>query len=408
VKGADLERAVAAALQARGWFVMRNARDPFEQAFELDVLGYRLSRAGVESVVAEAKGGKKAHFTELWKLLGLKTHLHIQRGVLLANPDDKDHAEKVAVGEIHDVAVVDQDPAEIAGALRDAGLIDVIPNDDILRGWERCYRVEDGLIEVLKDPTLWKDFATIKMAKRQLQDITARVWLEPDPWKQAQWLYGLYGEAPKIGRTMANEMAPGAGQRLFNEALYRAKHPEIQACMYLEHRKRIMVAFAATRCALEPERRGWIPPTPATFNEIVKSIRERQAWHLPTLLQVYFLGLGGVIRLNEPEEEYALLASHVGCGSEEAKSMLALFDELFPYGGSWFYVARDLSRLKLMPAPIRGAGMQLREDVTGRSWEQMTTGEQRTYCGPDQIEAAKDIEGGYRRSLVRRLIPRSS
>ena len=316
-------------------------------------MGYRFSGDGVASVLAEAKGGKKAHFTELWKLLGLKTHLKIARGVLLANPEDPDYADKVEVGAEHEIAVIDQDPAQIAEAIRDAGLIDAVPTDEILGGWERSYRVEDGLIQVMKDNTLWKNFETMRTAKRQLQDITARVWLEPDPWNQAARLYDLYGEAPKIGRTMANEMAPGNGNRFFKEALFRGKRPEVQACLYLEHRRRIMVAFAATRCALEPDQRPGVRPTPASFNHMVDLIRERDAWHLPTLLQVYFLGLGGVIRLTAEDEEYGLLAGHVGCSAGEAKEMLQLFDELFPYEGSWFYVARDLSRLKLMPARTR-------------------------------------------------------
>jgi hypothetical protein len=407
MQGADLERALAAALQARGWFVLRNVRDPREQAFELDVLGYKLSGEGAASVLAEAKGGKKAHFSELWKLLGLKTHLKIERGVLLANPNDKDHADKVKVGEGHEVAVIDQDPAQIAEALRDVALIDAVPTDEIMGGWERCYRVEDALIEVIKDPGLWKSFETVRIAKQQLQDITARVWLEPDPWVQAAWLYELYGQAPKIGRTMANEMAPGNGHRLFNEALFRGKHPEVQACLYLEHRKRIMVALAATRCALQSEHTMWAPPTPASFNHMVDVIREREAWHLPTLLQVYFLGLGGVIRLTAEEEEYGLLAGHVGCTSEEARELLRLFDELFPYGGSWFYVARDLSRLKLMPAPIRGAGMRMREAVLGDPWEDMTNEDQRSYCGTECLTATDELEGGFRRIGVRRLLPRA-
>jgi hypothetical protein len=406
VVGADLERAVAATLQARGWFVMRNARDPREQAFELDVVGYRLSSDGVTSVLIEAKGGKRAHFTELWKLLGLKTHLGIHRGLLLANPDDPDHADKVKVGEAHQIAVIGQDPAEIAEAVRTAGLIDAVPTHEIIGGWERCYRVEDGLIEAIRDTGLWKNFETIRVAKQQLQDITARVWLEPDPWNQAAWLYGLYGDAPKLSRTLADELASGSGQRLFNEALYRGKHPEIQALMYLEHRKRIMVAFAATRCALEPDRGIWVPPTPASFNAMVDLIREREAWHLPALLQVYFLGLGGVIRLTHEEEEYGLLAGHVGCGAPEAREMLLLYNALFPTEKSWFYVARDLSRLKVMPAAIRGAGLRMRESVLGESWEAMSSPEQRSYCGNECLTASDEIEGGYRRTLVRRLRPR--
>jgi hypothetical protein len=410
LQGADLERAVAATLQARGWFVLRNARDPREQAFELDVLAYRLSANGVESVVAEAKGGKKARFTELWKLLGLKTHLGIDRGVLLANPDDVDHSDKTTVGEANEIAVINQDATEFAAALRDHGFIDALPTDELLAGWERSYRVEDALIEVLRDQGLWKNFQTIRAAKQQLQEISSKVWLEPDPWLQARRLYDLYGELPKIGHTLASEMAPGSGRRLFNEALYEGKHLEVQACLYLEHRKRIMVAFAATRCALEaPRAAGWVAPTPASFNHMVDVIRQRQAWNLPTILQVYFLGFGGVIRTTHEDEEYGLIAGHVGCTADEAKGLLQLFDELFPYSNGWFYDARDLSRLKVMAAPLRGAGIRMRETVLGRPWEELASDEQRSYCGKECTTAADEIEGGYRlykRRKVKRLIPR--
>jgi hypothetical protein len=102
--GHELERAAGAVLQADGWFVLRGATDETFQAFELDVVGYRFEDGHESSVVVESKGGKSG-FNHLWKLVGLKTHLEIQRGVLLADGTEPLHDRKVSLARRHDIAV---------------------------------------------------------------------------------------------------------------------------------------------------------------------------------------------------------------------------------------------------------------------------------------------------------------
>lgn len=393
MKGDDLERAAAAPIQANGWFVIRRPTDETFQAFELDVLAYRFDGGREQSVVLESKGGRSG-FGDLWKLLGLKTHLKIDRGVLLADPAEPMHGRKVTLGRSHDIAVIGRDAAGLADDLVTVNAIAATPDPAVLAAWERCYRVEDALVNTINDKALWQKHETIRLAKRQLQHLVTRAWLEPDPWRQALRLYKRYWEEPKIARRMAIEINGSDWKELFQQAMYHGATDEIQACFYLEHRKRIAVAFAATRCAaLGDDSSRWAAWAPASFHNMVDRIVDEQAWYLPVVLQVYFLGFGGLICLDADDTEFEYVADQAGCTPTEARFALRLFDELFPFDGGWFYDAFELSRLKLMPVPLRGAGLYMREALYGGDWvSDLATDLQRQVAGRNELSRAADWE----------------
>lgn len=384
IDGYELERVVAAPLQAGGWFLVRSARE--FQAFELDVLGYGLSPEGEESIVVESKSGKSG-FSDFFKLLGKKVHLGLDRGILLADPADPVHTRKVREAAKHDIAVIDQHPDRIADNLLAVDAVERETPPELLAVWQRCFRVEDALIKTLTDRDLWQKWSTIRLAKEQLQHLLTRGWMEPDAWKQAVKLYELYGQEPKIALRMVKEMAPGQWEYALRQAMYWGALEEVQACFYLEHRKRLAVAFAATRCALnQGEPSKWMGHAPGSFCAIVDRIRDEDAWYMPLVLQVYFLGFGGMI-CNESEDvekqEFRELAKQACCTPRQARRALQLFEELFPYpdGGSWFVNGWDLSRLKLMPVPLRGAGIWMREAIYEDSWEELATSGQESVAG---------------------------
>jgi hypothetical protein len=403
MKGADLERAVAAILHASGWFLLRGATDETFQAFELDVLGYRFDWGVESSVVVESKGGKSG-FNHLWKLVGLKTHLGIQRGVLLADEDEPLHDLKRKMARQHEVAVIANDPAYIAEQLLAAGVIGEEPDPNILYAWLRCLRVEDAFIKILYDKELWRQYETIKVAKQQLQELTSKAWLEPDPWRQAARLYTLYAREEKIARAMAREMDPSA--EAFRQALYYGALPEVQACFYLEHRKRLAVAFAATRCAVLKEYESrWEDMAPASFRAMVARIRDEEAWYLPTVLQVYFLGFGAMLCLDAIDRELEEIGKQALCTPAEARHALELFEELFPTVGGWFYEGYELSRLKLVPLALRGATTWMREAIYGHDWTAVATPGQFSVVGTTAIRRAVLAEDSLQpsKSLRRRL-----
>jgi hypothetical protein len=394
MKGEELERATAAPLQASGWFVLRGATDPTHQAFELDVIGYRFPNGTETSVVLEAKGGKSG-FGHLWKLLGLKTHLRIDRGVLLADTADPVHAHKEQTGSEHRISVIDQAATQLRGNLLATEIIDYEPSEEVLAAWQRCFRVEDALIKTLSDKNLWQRYETIRLAKEQLQHLVAKGWMEPDPWKQAVELYNLYTQEPRISRRMAREIDEPNAVTLFERALRYGDAREIQACFYLGHRKRLAVALAATRCAaLHDEASLWAAAAPQSFRAIVERIAGDQAWHLPAVLQVYVLGFGGLVRLDDADTEFEQIARQARCSPQQARDALRLFDELFPYpdGGSWFYEGFGLSRLKLMPVALRGAGLWMREALSRREWGQIATAEQSRVAGRNELARAEQAE----------------
>jgi hypothetical protein len=391
--GSDLERAVAAVLQASGWFLLRGATDETFQAFELDVVGYRFDSGEESSVAVESKGGKSG-FNHLWKLVGLKTHLGIQRGVLLADDSEPLHDRKISLARRHDVSVVSQDPADLADELVASDFIEAEPDPAVLLAWLRCFRVEDGLAKTLNDKDLWQRYETIQLAKRQLQKLTSKVWLEPDPWRQAVRLYSLYQDETKIARRMAEEKYGAGWQDMWRQAMYHGSGPEIQACFYLEHRKRLAVAFAATRCAAFGEESRWVSVAPWSFRSLVEAIADEEAWWLPAALQVYFLGFGAMICTDDPDAEYGAIGEQAGCTPNQARRALELFADLFPsvMSGGWYYDDFDLSRLKLVPAALRGSGTWMREAVYERDWSDMATAEQLRVVGSNEVAKASEAE----------------
>lgn len=392
--GANHERTVAAVLQAGGWFVIRGASDPSFRAFELDALGYRLSEGSEASVVVESKSGASG-FGDFWKLLGLKSHLELERGVLLADPSDPLHEMKERLGRQHEISVVDQDILTIAKSFKKIKLVDRVVSDEMLAAWRHCYEVEDGLLRILYDKKLWQKYETIKLAKRQVQHLASNAWMQPDPWQQASDLYELYFDSTKIARELCKEINPKSPDGVFQDAMYDGKHEEVQACFYLEHRKRIAVAFAAVRCAaLRPRPGMWAVGTPSNFKKLVKRVAEAQAWQLPNLLQLYFLGFGGMTCTDAKDAEFAEMARQVGCDAAEVADLLEMFDELFPYphrGGSWFIERDELVRLKLMPVPLRGAGIRMREVIYEGEWKDIATPKQLRACGTQQKTHAERV-----------------
>jgi hypothetical protein len=392
MKGGDLERVAAGVLQASGWFVLRRPTDESFQAFELDVLAYRFEDGEEQSLVLESKGGRSG-FGDFWKLLGLKTHLEIPRGVLLADPSDPLYDRKAGFGRDHDIDVVDQDAADLPDNLAEIDLARDGLDRGVLKSWERSYRIEDALIGTINDKELWQKYETIKLAKRQLQHLITKGWLERDPWRQAFRLYSRYSEEPKIALTMAEEIRPDEAHAVLKRAMYEGKFDAVQACFYLEHRKRIAVAFAATRCAvLDDKSSRWAGYTPASFHEMVERIADDEAWYLPSVLQVYFLGFGGVICLDVEDMDYEHLASQARCTPKEARHALTLFNDLFPYSAGWYYDAYELSRLKLMPMPLRAAGLLMRENFYPGTWLEMATSEQRQVAGTGTLKCGAEWE----------------
>lgn len=392
--GAELERAVAAVLQASGWFLLRGATDPTHQAFELDVLGYRFDGGVEASLAVESKGGKSG-FGDLWKLNGLKTHLEIDRGVLLADRTEPLHDQKVKYAKKNEIEVIAQEASMLAEELGRVGVIPAEPDAAVLKAWLRSFRIEDGLIKTLNDKILWGQYETIRLAKEQLQHLVTRGWMERDPWRQVVKLYELYMDETKIARRMAEEINGAGWGFLWREAMYHGAAPEIQACWYLEHRKRLGVAFAATRCAaLGDHSSPWVRLAPSSFRSMVRTIAEEEAWYLPAALQVYFLGFGAMICLDDEPAEYGSIAAQAGCTSNEARRALELFEDLFPFptSGGWFYSGFDLSRLKLTPVPLRAASIWMREAVYENEWERLATPDQLKIVGQNELGRAVETE----------------
>jgi len=105
-------------------------------------VAYRFDDGEETSLAVESKGGRSG-FNHLWKLLGLKTHLEIQHGVLLADDSEPLHGRRSRSRAVT-TSRRKPSPDDLAGELVDAGLIATEPDPAVLLAWRRCFRVEDA------------------------------------------------------------------------------------------------------------------------------------------------------------------------------------------------------------------------------------------------------------------------
>ncbi|MFG2715323.1 hypothetical protein ACGFX2_32895 [Streptomyces goshikiensis] len=223
-----------------------------------------------------------------------------------------------------------------------------------------------------------------KAAKTYHRQINNGTFFARAPEESLALLYEAYGEHPKLTLGYAREIDGGgfdphtaaSDSPSCTAAIRHGQHPELQACMYLEHRARLAILKAAVDYALAhpdgpPEFRMsqdgksfffqglTYHVLPGTFHDGIAWLREQPNFsRYATFWQQFLWGWGGFYLNDRTGEEFEWMAEYSGIPAEEIPTALEAFDRFFPIPSGWLTTPgnTDIHLLKMVPLIFQGVG----------------------------------------------------
>jgi len=193
-------------------------------------------------------------------------------------------------------------------------------------------------------------------------------------------LYDAFKSHPRLTLGYAREIDSGTfdphsrptKSASCSAALRDGKYPELQACMYFEHRARLTILKAAVDYALGNHD---CPPSllsdnstfdglscnslPVSFQEGMSWLRRQPNFHrYATFWQQLLWGWGGFYLQDRQDEEFEWMSTHSGIPADEIPVALKAFDRFFPRSGGWIRTPKcgDLRMLIMFPMVFQGIG----------------------------------------------------
>lgn len=376
-KGRELEDFFAALLQCTHHFVEKNIREP--DVLELDVVATSYTAGSPEDRLFEVKGAKDWGFRDIFKLLGQMTYLDISHGAFIATrrPQDRepefygDRCKKVNI----DLLLIEN--MDRAGDIFDEAGYGA--GDEMLRElWRFSFWVERCLIQVLRQEAKNNQQAQApREALRYYNLVNSGVFLTRDVVERVGQLYRAYMDHPYLTAGAAREVGGGVfdpatpgGDPLVGQALFKGRHPLLQACMYLEHRARLSILKGAVDYLCQRAKQGQtlgrrvladfgLIQLPATFLRGLSAIgKERNFWLYPPFWQVFLWGWGGFILKDHEDEEFGQLSAQTGLPVDCIPAALEAFNKLFPIPDGWLREIPNASYrlVTMVPWPFCGIG----------------------------------------------------
>ncbi|GHG19414.1 hypothetical protein [Streptomyces hydrogenans] len=384
--GEDLEDYIAALFQASGHFVEKQIieRDPAD-ILELDIFATYYGADEALRRLIEVKGGRWG-FTDLFKVVGWMQYLDLEHGAFFMTQwDDRESATRKMKPLGLDVVCFDDFEAAPQlftdkgyGSFADPRLISL---------WRHSYGVERKFVKLIhKQERAGHEGA--KAAKTYHRQINNGTFFARAPEESLALLYEAYGEHPKLTLGYAREIdgadfdphAVASDSPSCQAAIRYGKHPELQACMYLEHRARLAILKAAVDYALAhpdgpPEFRMsedgksfffqglTYHVLPGTFHDGIAWLREQPNFaRYATFWQQFLWGWGGFYLEDRTGEEFEWMAKYSGIPADEIPTALEAFDRFFPITNGWLTTPgnTDIHMLKMVPWIFQGIGAHQR------------------------------------------------
>jgi hypothetical protein len=387
--GHELEDFFAALLQSTRHYVETNIEE--RNILELDIVATDYPQGQPRRRLFEVKG-TSARLADVFTLIGRMRYLDVAHGAFITTeePRDRDAAwfERVCQRCGVEFLMV-PDLTEASTLFESHGFGLATPLEHAI--WRYSYWIERSFVRTIRAmrPTVM----TARAAHEYYMLVNSEVFLTPDPVDKVAALYAAYQSHPRLTHELADEMAGGwdAGQAMLQQALFRGRHPALQATMYFEHRGRLAILKAATDYllaggAVDTSTPGTIridfriADLPQTFASGLDWLgRQPKYWLFPLFWHNYLWGWGGVL----PDEHREGVLSEIGAASglagDEIDAALNAFDELFPTEAGWHhhFSNADYQFVKLMPAPLQGLGAfhQLRWSGAEDYHNYVTTGQ---------------------------------
>ncbi|MFJ6691556.1 hypothetical protein [Streptomyces sp. NPDC091294] len=389
--GEELEDYVAALFQASGHFVEKQLveSDPAD-LLELDIFVTDYTPAKAVQRLIEVKGGKWG-FTDLFKVVGWMRYLELQHGAFfITRWEGRESAPRRMEPLGLDVVCFDDFPS--APRLFKERGFGSFEEPQLIGLWRHSYGVERKFIKVVHARARAEAGGAVA-AKTYHRQINNGTFFARAPEESLAMLYEAYGEHPRLTLGYAREIDGGdfdphsasTNSPSYQAALREGKHPELQACMYLEHRARLAILKAAVDYALaHPDG----PPEfsmsedgrtflfhgltyhalPGTFHEGMEWLREQPTFRrYATFWQQFLWGWGGFYLEDRKEKEFEWMAKYSGIPSGEIPTALEAFDRFFPTQNGWFTTPgwTDMHMLKMVPWIFQGVGAHHRRGQYG-------------------------------------------
>ncbi|WP_049653483.1 hypothetical protein [Kitasatospora sp. MY 5-36] len=377
--GDELEDYIAALFQASGHFVEKQLveSDPAD-ILELDIFTTDYAPERIVRRIIEVKGGGWG-YTDLFKVVGWMTYLGLERGAFFVKKwgDRKTAPDRMKplgldVVCFDDFTTAPKDfEAKGFGSFTESGLIGL---------WRHSYGVERKLVKTIHDRAKAGSLGA-REAKSYYRLINDGTFFARAPEESLAMLYEAYREHPKLTLGYARELDGGTfnphsattQSPSYQAALRQGEHPDLQACMYLEHRARLAILKAAVDYAVEHP--DGPPPLvsetgkfvflglgyhslPETFQTGMDWLRKQPNFRLyPTFWQQFLWGWGGFFLEDRKGKEFEWMSTYSGIPAKEIPSALEAFDRFFPSNG-WFTTPgrTDVHMLKLVPMVFQGIG----------------------------------------------------
>ncbi len=384
--GEDLEDYIAALFQASGHFVEKQIieRDPAD-ILELDIFATYYGPDEALRRLIEVKGGKWG-FTDLFKVVGWMQYLDLEHGAFFTTQWD-DRASAPRKMKPLGLDVVCFDDFEAAPQLFTEKGYGSFAEPRLIGLWRHSYGVERKFVKLIhKQERAGHEGA--KAAKTYHRQINNGTFFARAPEESLALLYEAYGEHPKLTLGYAREIdggdfdphAAASDSPSCQAAIFYGKHPELQACMYLEHRARLAILKAAVDYALAhpdgpPEFRTsedgksfffqglTYHVLPDTFHDGIAWLREQPNFaRYATFWQQFLWGWGGFYLKDRTGEEFEWMAKYSGIPADEIPTALEAFDRFFPITNGWLTTPgnTDIHMLKMVPWIFQGIGAHQR------------------------------------------------
>lgn len=384
--GEDLEDYIAALFQASGHFVEKQIieRDPAD-ILELDIFATYYGPDDALRRLIEVKGGRWG-FTDLFKVVGWMQYLDLEHGAFFMTQwDDRESASRKMKPLGLDVVCFDD--FEAAPQLFTEKGYGSFAEPRLIHLWRHSYGVERKFVKLIHQQER-AGHEGAKAAKTYHRQINNGTFFARAPEESLALLYEAYGDHPKLTLGYALEIDGGdfdphstaSGSPSCQAAIFYGKRPELQACMYLEHRGRLAILKAAVDYTLAhpdgpPEFRTsedgkWFFFEGLTYHALPDTFHAGIAWlrkqpnfrRYATFWQQFLWGWGGFYLKDRTGEEFEWMAEYSGIPAEEIPTALEAFDRFFPIPNGWLTTPgnTDMHILKMVPWIFQGIGAHQR------------------------------------------------
>lgn len=369
--GFPRERRIAAAHQMSGFFVERGHRAFSSNLFEVDVIGTRYLR-GLDRVLIETTRGSDGSSKPARALEGSRNLLGYERALYVTCTPIAASLELLTASAPLEFITVEDD-AEIGPALvrrgscprYDAGFADA---------WVAAYEAIDALRQAIRRSAANEDRMG-RRVKERLASIEAEVWIKPDLLDRLQILE-TQGWDGRLAQDAANAWYEKVALNRGMAALNDPAELRVNGAAYVQHLERLnymkAVVHAAFKAqeddefyrrlrAIARQQLGYQFPADVTL----ALSRLEVARYAPSVVQTFFLGLGGFLWMPAFDEELEFLAWHAGCDALTARRAVEFFVRVVPYRRGWWRTAGDVRAIKWFPMHLHGVGAHMRDALHG-------------------------------------------